>query len=361
MPSALYKKVSHAMIRHASTHAEQPIPPAVRVSSVIMGKPGTLPILCRLIAMELYKLRRRVLSKALLVVGFGLIASVFLATAFSTWNALGQQATSYTPPLCSVQPGVAGCLHHPYPASQAERAQYKQSIILSTSASLRLPASLERFSLFEVYILPIMVMILVGTLVGEEYTLGTVRLMFTRGPKRLHFLSAKVGTALICLVLGFLALILFGILEGYLITALSGIAFVMPHLNSIILLQYALVGMAGWFVYAMMALFFGTMGRSTVAGIVGPLVWFSLEPIVGVMINKFAENMSGAFGNVVRSLPDYLVSSNIFALVQNTQHTLIGSPPASVSDIHAWSVLLVYTAWFIGLSCWFSVRRDITN
>jgi hypothetical protein len=50
---------------------------------------------------------------------------------------------------------------------------------------------------------------------------------------------------------------------------------------------FLLEGMLGWFVWAMVALFFGTLGHSTVAAIVAPFVWYITEQVLDNLISAF--------------------------------------------------------------------------
>jgi ABC-type transport system involved in multi-copper enzyme maturation permease subunit len=341
---------------------EQPVSPLTSAASVVMGSQKYLVVLLRLIAMELYKFRRRNMSKVLLLVAFGFIGAIFLFTAIPAWSVLKEPVSDFTPPLCAQQPQVVHCLREKRAPTETERAQYKQEFLVTNTRALRIPGSLERFGFFEIYIFPILVVILVGSMVGGDYSLGTVRLLFTRGPSRLQFLLAKIGAAILCIVPGFLGLLCFAVIEGYVLGALIGIAPSWPGLPMSFLLNFVLIGIVGWFAYGMMALFFSTVGRSTVAGIVGPLVWFALEPIVGAMLSRFALYMSGGLRDFISALPEYFVSSAIAALLQNTQHMLDGSVPAApLSSPLAWIVLIVYALVFMLCSGWFIVARDVVN
>ncbi len=124
-----------------------------RTPSVIMGRQDYISVLLRLTAMELYKIRRRLMSKALL--GFGLLFMV---------------------------------------------------------------------GIFFFNFLCILAMVLMGTIVGGEYSLGTVHLMFTRGPTRLQFLFAKIAALAVCIVIGVVILAVVGVLVGLLFNVVSGIA-----------------------------------------------------------------------------------------------------------------------------------------
>src|SRR5260370_6742 len=106
---------------------------------------------------------------------------------------------------------------------------------------------------------------------GYRNSLGTVRLMFTRGPTRAQFLFAKLGATIVCIVIGVLVMFITGVLASQLLNLASGIGqdlnfFTASWLVHTIL--FVLVAMLNWLMYAAIAIFFGTLGRAIVAGII---------------------------------------------------------------------------------------------
>ena len=344
----------------------QPVPTAPRTPSVVMGRSDYLSVLLRLVAMELYKLRRRALSKVLPIVALSIILLTVLAAVLALNAEMSKPAASFAPVLCSQAPQLKppDCINHQ--PTQAELAQYKQKAITSSASLLRLPFSLFGFiSIAVTYsILTPLIIILAGVIVGGEYSLGTVRLIFTRGPTRIQFLLAKLLTALIGTVIGLLVITLIGIALGYMFSFISGTTAGFHFFTGLWLahaLLYLLVAMLGWFTYTMVALFFATLGRSTTAGIVAGLMWLFMESILNNVLSLFSGMVGGAIGNFLKALPDYLISSNVNALLQNQAHFIVGFPASSLSNLHALLVLAVYLVVFIALSCLLTVRRDITH
>ncbi len=83
-----------------------------------------------------------------------------------------------------------------------------------------------------------------------------------------------------------------------------------------------------------------------------------LESVLSGVLNLFPPGPATKFLKVI---PDYFISNNISALLQNQTHYFTGNPPSAVSNLHALLVLLGYLVAFIALSLWVSIRRDITN
>ncbi len=333
-----------------------------RTSSVIMGRQDYVSVLLRLTAMELYKIRRRFMSKALL--GFGLLfmVGIFFLFGLFAWSDVNRPASSFQPPICA--PNIQSDFCAKQPLTQAQLEQAKHQRVVRDSANLTLPGSLDNVGFILFNFLGILAMVLMGTIVGGEYSLGTVRLMFTRGPTRLQFLFAKILATSVCIVIGVLVLAAVGILAGLLFNGVSGIAATYSFFTSGWfghMLLYILYMMFTWFVYSIVALAFGVIGRATVVGIVGALVWFFVEPILTRIISLVTQSMTGQTHDFVKAIPDYFIYNNVDTLIQNQKHVLFGSDPATLSDAHAWTVLAVYLLVFLVVSCIVTVRRDVTN
>ena len=350
-----------------------PMPAQVRTDTVIMGRLDFFSVLLRLIGVELYKLRRRAMSKVLGIVGVSLMVLVFLVISIGEIYTLNAPASSYLPQQCSAvqnpqgptNPNGQPCLDHaPTQAELAAAEQNRQEQLQTTSSPLRLPLSLyAAVQVIDVVGLVLLV-IIAGTIVGGEYSVGTVRLMSTRGPTRVQYLLSKVGAILVCTIIGFVFVVLIGLVAGALLNLLSGVATNTDFVNNGGLghmLLYALIAMFGLFIYTMLALFLGTAGRATAAGVAGTLVWWVLETVLSGVLGLVALLIRGPFGDFLKAVPDYFISNNIGALLQNQSQYFIGNGPSSLSDVHALLVLLVYLALFIGLAIFISLRRDITN
>ncbi len=314
------------------TMSESSASSSARASSVLMGRQDYVSVMLRLIGMELYKIRRRLMSKVLSIISIvsviGLFSLIALAAFLMTTN------------------GV--------PAVDIARF----------SEALRLPQSLDLVVQLLLSLGQILIIILVSTIVGGEYSDKTVRLMLTRGPTRTQYLLAKAGAALACIVIGVIGITGIGILTGLLLNLTTGIApnfafFDASWLGHMLLLL--LITMFGLLVYAMMALFLSTLGRTTAAGMAGVLTWsFLIEPVIGV-IGLFGRNIGGPLGGFFQALPDYMIGSNINVLVQNQSQYLssVGAQVSQQSDIHALLVLTAYLVVFMGLSWWVNLRRDV--
>ena len=341
---------------------ENAVPRNTRVSTVIMGRMDFTSVLLRLIGLELYKFRRRLMSKVLGTLAILLALLVPLAVGIEMTASLSTPASQFVP---ACQPILGSSTLHCTPFSASAAQSIKQAAISALSEPLRLPASLELATTQgELNPAIILIIILVGSIAGGELSIGTVRLMFTRGPWRGQFLLAKYGAALVCVVLGVLMMALSGVALGQLFNLASG-----THQSGVFLTSawvghavlYLLATMLNWFMYAVVAIFFAFLGRSTVAGIVGALTWFFAEPIVSSILTVAGNLSMGLFGAFMRALPDYLMGNNARALQLNQAQYLFGTTGSSQSDLQSLITLAVYLVVFIGLTWWLNESRDVTN
>jgi ABC-type transport system involved in multi-copper enzyme maturation permease subunit len=298
-----------------------------------MGRQDYISSVLRLTGMELYKLRRRLMSKVLAFISIISTVSLFGLLALAAF--------------LMAKNGI--------PTEDIRRF----------SESLRLPVSLSLVVQLLQSLGLILIIILVSTIVGGEYADKTMRLMLTRGPTRTQLLLSKVGAALVCVVLEVVGITLLGIFSGYIFNFTTGISPTFEFFSASWFghaLLYILITMLGLFTYAMMALFLSTLGRATAAGLAGVLTWsFLIEPAISVIGGLFARNIGGPLGSFFQALPDYLIGTNINVLVQNESQYLFsaGAQVSQQSNIHALLVLVVYNVVFIGITLWVNMRRDV--
>ncbi len=292
---------------------EQPIE---RNKNVIMGKQDFTSVLLRSIGGELYKIRQRPLSKVLLFIG-----TVIMILGF----------------------GV---------------------IAISGAAPLYLPGSLFTAINIIYFIGVMLLIILAGTIVGGEYNVGSIRMMLTRGPTRTQFLLAKIGAMLICSLFTLIFLALVGIIMGMLFNLTTGIHVDFKFLTGAWLLHCILLLFAAifsLFIYSVLAICLSTLGKATAGGVAGALLWWFIERILSGILPIFGELIKGPFGDFLRAVPDYLMSNNLGALLNNQEQYMSGGQASSISDLHAVLVLIVYLGSFIGIAWWAMQARDITN
>lgn len=343
----------------ATTQAQ---PDVTRTAPIVRGRKDYLSVLFRLIGMDVYKVRRRRLSKMLLLVGTLIIALIFLGLGIAGWYYASRPLSSYAPPQCTAHESGDGCINHP--ATQADEQQFKQYLLSYPASRLNMPGVWGQEEPFVFQLLVVLGVILAGMLVGGEYSLGTVRLMFTRGPTRLQFLLAKIAVLAIYVVPTILFLMLVGTLIGLAMGPLTGISANYSFFTAAWSGHFALwllLGMLYWFSFMLMALFFGTVGRSTVAGVVGPLIWLGVEPILTNILTALGGTFNGGLSDVIKAIPDYFLGNNLLSLMNEQGHAISLAAPASYTTGHSLLVVAGYLIVFVGVACVMTVRRDVTH
>lgn len=347
------------------------IPTPQRSENVVMGRQDFLSVFLRATGGELYKIRRRLMSKILLFIAIPLMLIIFAFVLLIVAINVNTPATTYLIP-CSSRASFARntstlpCKQGETPTqNEIQQAEaYKQAQIKQVSEPLRLPGSLS-FAVGTInYVGLIILIILTASLVGGEYGIGTIRLLLTRGPTRLQYFLAKIFAILITVVALVLLLTIIGIIVGALFNLVSGIGVDFGFLNGTWILHailYLLICMLGLFVWTMITLFLSTIGKSTAAGLAGGLVWWFLEGVIGTILGIVGGLTKGQFGDFLKAVPDYFIGNNVGALLDNQNQYLTQGTPSPISDLHAILVLLAYLVVFLGIALWVHLRRDVTN
>lgn len=327
----------------STTPTEQAFPPMARAANVDPGRQDFLSTIWRLIRMELRKLTRRLYTRVSLLILAGLL---LLAVAVQAWGALN--------------------------ASKLPSSPFRESILHNYANAFGFPTSLEAIgNILSNGQLIILGLLFLAPIMGNEYVLGTIRLLFTRGPSRLQCLLGKALASLIYIAGLILCLTLLYLVVGMLIYPVTGqpYSYVFAHFydanfganlgNTCLLL---VTDVFSWYAFGVLAFFFGTLGRSTAAALGGALAWFVLETLTpylsGILMYLFP---SGPVHDLMRVLPDYLFIDNLQTLAHNRISALGGLSVSAQADLHALVVVAVYFVLFIGASCAITMRRDVTN
>lgn len=342
---------------------ENAIPLTTRVATVIPGRMDFVSVLLRLIGMELYKIRRRPMSKVLGTLLLLLAMLVSLVVGIELAINLNVPAGAFSPP-CQIHSGSLPSFDCST-LSTTQMEQLKRATLSALSEALRLPFSLE-LATTQGELNPgiILMIILVGSITGGEMSIGTIRLMFTRGPWRGQFLLAKYGAALVCILICVPIMAIAGVIAGLAFNLLSGVPQSFAFLDGAWIghtLLYLLATMLNWFMYSVLAIFFSVLGRSTVAGIVGALTWFFAEPTLSNILTVAGNFSLGGVSVLLHALPDYFMGNNARVLQLNQAHYLFGTEGSPQSNLQALIILVVYLAIFIGLTWWLNEKRDVTN
>ena len=312
-----------------------------RSANLVMGNQSFVSVLLRSTAGELYKIRRRAMSKVLLIIGIVIIALAFSFIALTVFLAQSSQTRPSTAELSAF------------------------------TAPLHLPASLITTGKIIEYVGLVLMVILAGTIVGGEYGVGTIRVLLTRGPTRTQHLLAKILAILIYIARTTIILLAIGIIVGALYSLWIGINLDFSFFTSDWVLHavaYILLVVLKLFIYAMLALSLATLGRSTAAGVAGGIVWWFLEGLLGPILLGVGLINPGITGDILKAIPEYFVGNNIDVLLTEQSNYLMAAGnnaaitlTGNIPDWRAWLVIAAYLVVLLGITWWVSQKRDITN
>ena len=276
-----------------------------------------------MIRAELFKLRKRRMTWILLIV----LAAFFCLMFFATYG-----ITASSPDR---MPGEA---------------------IDAIRASLQFPDAFNMIFSTAGTIGTLLLMILVASSIGNEYSWGTVRQVLTRRGIRYYFVISKLVSFIIIAVIGLLISVIIGFILSLITSNLLG------SINWDFMTASYVGGLFqkfGWTLfsllpYILLTTFFTFLGRSAIAGIGGGLGFYFIQAIAVGILNQA--------GGWLAKIPDYLIGPNVNALVPS--NLFARGPFASAgtlpSTLHASVTLAIYCVVFLIISLYMFKKRDIT-
>ena len=207
----------------------------------------------------------------------------------------------------------------------------------------------------------ILVGILTASVVGTEYSWGTVRQALLRGQTRSEYLTLKLIGLAILASAGLLAALAIGVLFSLIATALAdetaqgstsfGAALLMVLRAAYTILPYGLLAFA-----------LTTVGRSTSLGVAGTLIFVVLESILIAIFGGIGSGWSEtarAFmpGHNVAAIlgANRIEGGEFFSLAPREGLLPVELPDAGAAAM----VLALYSAVFLAIAYWVFQRRDL--
>jgi ABC-2 type transport system permease protein len=215
-------------------------------------------------------------------------------------------------------------------------------------------------------------LIVTARMIGQEYQLGTIRILLARGVGRLQLLFAKLLTltiiALILLIVGVLVNLLLNVI---LIAGIAG------NLNSLskltsqfwsdtgIYVLYVLLNMG---VTILLATAVSVIGRASVFGIGAALAFFPLDnfgTIIMLLANRvthsdFWLSITAYFlGPNLNQMPSTLTGNRASSIGLGPLYNQQGNQGILVDGTHTLVVAAVYAAIFAGVAIWLTWKRDV--
>ncbi len=280
-----------------------------------------------LLAMEWLKLRKRPLPWAML------IAIIVVTTIFFV--------------LTYVASGFA---------SRGTRGAF------SLLPSLQLPSALYTFMSDSGWLGALLISVVAAIMAGNEFSLGTVRLLLVRGPGRINLWLSK---ALLLLIFAFIISVvdeLFGFILGTIIDAITNHSTTVGFGDALIgALRLIGAGTLSFWTFALFALLAATFFRSPIAGIGVSLGYRVAELIAGPLLGLALQ--ATGFLNLLGQLNYFLIGNNMDSLIRYAAPSgWVGTPSLFViNGPQSLIYMLVAPALFLGLALFNIQSRDVTS
>ena len=284
----------------------------------------------KLIAAELYKLRKRLMSRVLLYVLVGIIIVLyFLLLAVSKVS----------------MPG-----HGP-----GEIADIQNLLGLPVA----IPFALFIASSFG----SVLAVILVASCIGSEYNWRTIRTILISSESRFKLLGAKLISTGIFILIGMIIAVIAGFIMSLITTGIGGYAFDFGFMTGGYIWDQFAQFWRTFFVlipYSLIGFLLAIVGRSAMPGIALGIGVLFLESIITTF-------MTLAGGWVAR-VPDFLLAANVRAI------TSLADLPSGFDQMgggdvitqlpgttHAFVTLTIYSVAFLAIAFYVFRRRDVTG
>jgi len=284
-----------------------------------------------MIGTELFKLRKRTMTKVLLFILVGVIALInFLLLAISKVNLPGGQG----PNAGDLQqlPGLPAAI------------PFALSLIASFGAVLAI--------------------ILTASSMGNEYNWKTIRTTLISSESRFKFLAAKLVSLSILILIGMLIGVVAGFLTGLITTGIGGYAYNFSFATGSYFWEQFLQFWRTFFViipFALLGFLMAIVGRSAMPGIATGIGVLFLESIITTFMRLA--------GGWIAKVPDYLLTANVNAITAlnnlpqgfrtgNGGGTALEAMP---SVPHAFITLSIYALAFLVLGYYLFKKRDVTG
>ncbi len=285
----------------------------------------------RLVRAELFKLRKRLMTRVLLYVLVGVMVVLYLLL-FAVSN-------------ISI------------PAHGAEDIGDIQNLL---GLPLALPFALSILSSFGT----ILAVILVASSIGTEYSWRTIRTILICSEGRLKFLVAKLVAAGILILTGMVIGLATGFLMSIITTAIGGYSFDFSFMTSEYLWDQFLQFWRTVYVmmpYTLLGFLLAIVGRSTMPGIALGIGIYFLESIITTFMILA--------GGWIAEIPNYLLAANVRTITaMNNLPQGFGAGmgggnfSGQLPDLwQAFVVLGGYSLIFIALAFYLFRKRDVTG
>ena len=285
----------------------------------------------RLIGAELFKLRKRLMTRVLLFVLIGIIIILYL---------LLLAVSNVTIPAHAGQ-------------------QIEQEIQNLLGLPVAIPFALSMLSFFGT----VLSVILLASSMGNEYNWRTIRTVLICSESRFKLLGAKLISAAILIFLGLLIGVIAGFIMSLITTAIGGYAFNFDFLTGSYIWDQFLQFWRTFYVllpYVLLGFLFSVVGRSAMPGIALGIGVFFLESIITTFMVLA--------GGWVAKIPDYLLYFNFRSITSMANLPgQLGAGAAFGNNMlqlptptHAFITMGIYSVAFLIVAFYLFRKRDVT-
>ena len=218
-------------------------------------------------------------------------------------------------------------------------------------------------------------LIVTARMIGQEYQLGTIRVLLSRGVGRLQLLFAKLLTmAIIAIILLIVGIVVNALLTIALVAGIAGNLNSLSSLtsqfwsDSVIYVLYVLLNMG---VSILLATAAAVIGRASVFGISAALAFFPLDNF-GTVIMLLANRVTNSdfwlsitayfLGPNLNQMPVALTAGRVNTIGFGPLYTTDGANVGHgilVDGTHTLVVAGVYAAIFAAVAIWLTWKRDV--
>ncbi|HEX3723418.1 MAG TPA: ABC transporter permease subunit [Nitrolancea sp.] len=219
-----------------------------------------------------------------------------------------------------------------------------------------LPTGIQRSFEISGFFGAVVLVVLSASIVGSEYSWGTIRMMVGTGVTRSKLLLAKLIALSLATIVFVVVSAAAGSLASLLVTVLGGHTLTLGTVNSTWWGDLGLMLVRSFFarwVWVVVAFAIASIFRSVAAGIAVGIGWTFLEQIGAALL--------GLIGSIGDTINRYLISTNTAALTARNGFSPQSVDKGTPSSLHAFAVLVVYTAVLLAITFVVFRRRDIAS
>jgi len=285
----------------------------------------------RLIGAELFKLRKRLMTRVLLFILIGIMIVLYL--------------------LLLAISKVAPIGHGPQEIGDIENLL---GLPMALSFALSLLSSFGT----------VLAVILIASCVGAEYSWRTIRTMLICSESRLRYLAAKLIAVVILVFAGMVVGLVVGFIMSLITTAIGGYSFDFDFMTGGYLWDQFVQFWRTLYViipYVLLGFLFAVVGRSTMPGIALGIGILFLESLVTTFMSLA--------GGWVAQVPNFLLTANVTAITALSDlpddfGMGIGGGNAFSQMPGVWQaagVIAAYSLLFLVLAFYLFRKRDVTG